>query len=81
MHQVINEPVNVLASFSKDKIIPLYFRWRNDLHKITKVNFVHRKKEGQDTDYFFHVSNSNSYYKLSYSPKSFVWKLDEYYMP
>ncbi|KKQ53810.1 MAG: hypothetical protein US74_C0058G0006 [Parcubacteria group bacterium GW2011_GWA2_38_13] len=42
MHEVLNDPISILVSFSEDKVLPLFFKWRNKKYKIEKLNLVHK---------------------------------------
>lgn len=79
MYELINEPINILVSFGQNQILPLYFKWRDKKYKIDKLNLVHKKRDGEDKIYYFNVSNHANYFKLSFSTKSLLWKIDELY--
>jgi len=77
MHEVINEPIDILVSFGSGKVLPLFFRWRKRKYAVEKMNLVHTKKDGRETIYYFNVSNKTNYFKLSFSTKTLGWKIDE----
>jgi len=79
MHEVLNDPISILVSFSQDKVLPLFFKWRNKKYKIEKLNLVHKKRDGKDTIYYFNVSDNANYFKLSFSTKDLAWKIEELY--
>lgn len=80
MLEIINEPIDILVSFGQDnKVLPLYFKWRNKRYKIDKLNLVHKKTDGSGTIYYFNVSDSTNYFKLSFSTKNMNWRIEELY--
>ncbi len=95
MHEFIDEPVEVLASFipiptcqpttggpprtAGNKVTPLIFRWRGKRYPVTKLNLIHRQRDGEDVIYYFNVSDSANYFKLAFSTKRLSWRLAEWY--
>lgn len=79
MHEVLNDPISILVNFGQDKIMPLAFKWRNKKYKIEKLNLVHKKRDGNNTIYYFNVSDNANYFKLSFSTKDLGWKIEELY--
>ena len=95
MHEVINEPIEVLASFSPvltcmrqpaskpciagNKVMPLLFRWLGKKYQVEKLNLVHRERDGEDIIYYFNVSDNANYFKLAFSTRRMSWRLAEWY--
>ncbi|MDD5110095.1 MAG: hypothetical protein PHI63_02675 [Patescibacteria group bacterium] len=93
MHEIIDEPVEVLASFSPvpactttnkprvagNRVRPLLFRWRGKKYQIEKLNLVHRERDGEDVVYYFNVSDAANYFKLAFSTRRMSWRLAEWY--
>ena len=95
MHELIDEPVEVLASFSPlatcvqtpidkprvagNKVVPLLFRWRGKKYQVSKLNLVHRERDGEDVIYYFNVSDAANYFKLAFSTRRMSWRLAEWY--
>lgn len=79
MHEALDEPINILVNFNGTRVIPLFFKWRNKKYKIEKLNLVHKKRDGNDTIYYFNVSDNANYFKLSFSLKNMNWKIEELY--
>ena len=95
MHEFVDEPIEVLASFvpiptcaseplskpktAGNKVTPLIFRWRGKRYPITKLNLIHRQRDGEDVIYYFNVSDSANYFKLAFSTKRLSWRLAEWY--
>ncbi|TSC76287.1 MAG: Uncharacterized protein G01um101431_908 [Parcubacteria group bacterium Gr01-1014_31] len=95
MQEVIDEPIEVLASFSPvlacvdrpvvkpriagNKVMPLVFRWRGKKYQVEKLNLVHRERDGEDIIYYFNVSDAANYFKLAFSTRRLSWRLSEWY--
>lgn len=79
MFETIDEPVKVLATFNKGLITPHKFQWRGRTVLITKVNLIHRTKDGTVTCYAFSVSNSTAAYKLLFNIATLKWTLQQVY--
>lgn len=79
MFENIDEPVKMLASFDKGLITPHKFLWRSRVIEITKVNMIHRTKNGTVTCYAFSVSNGTAAYKLLFNVATLKWTLQQIY--
>ncbi|OGF31678.1 hypothetical protein A2533_03680 [Candidatus Falkowbacteria bacterium RIFOXYD2_FULL_35_9] len=79
MFNKIDEPIEVICAFLKNKSLPLYFRWGNRRYKIDKVNLVHSVRRGRDKLYFYSVSNKSNYFKLCFDTEKNCWTLNESY--
>jgi len=79
MYEVIREPIDVLVTFTGNKIFPLFFKWGRKKYKIDKVNLIHVTRQGHDNLYFFNVSNKVNYFKLCFNSGSLKWTLEEVY--
>lgn len=79
MIEVINEPISILVNFGNNKVLPLFFQWRNKKYKVEKLNLVHKKRDGADTIYYFNVTDKTNYFKLSFSTKNLGWRIEELY--
>lgn len=79
MHEITNEPISIIVHFDQNKVLPLYFKWRNRRYKIDRLNLVHKKRDGKDTIYYFNVTDKTNYFKLSFSTKDLGWKMEELY--
>lgn len=79
MHDKIDEPIDVLAKFStvKNKVVPLYIRWREKLYKIDRVNMVHRQGRGDDKIYYFSVSDNANFFRLAFFTRDLSWRIEE----
>ena len=97
MQEVIDEPIEVLASFSPlptcasqpvtkphvagNRVMPLLFRWRGKKYQVEKLNLVHRERDGEDIIYYFNVSDAANYFKLAFSTRRLSWRLSEWHTP
>ena len=79
MYEIINEPIEVLVSFANDKVLPLYFKWRNKRYKIEKLNLIHHQRDGEGKIYYFNVTDKVNYFKLSFSTNNLAWRIEELY--
>lgn len=73
----INEPIDVVAKFSKGNITPLVFKYKSRVLKIESVDLkydFHRDKVGFSS--FSVLANGNSY-KISYNNQNYLWVLEE----
>jgi len=79
MHSFINDPIDVLVSFSDNRVIPKRMRWNARDYTIEHVNLVHTAREGQKKIFYFSVSDTTNYFKLKLDPESLEWYLVELY--
>ncbi|MFH0891618.1 MAG: hypothetical protein V1867_02455 [Candidatus Falkowbacteria bacterium] len=79
MFEKINESVEVLARFAKDRVEPARFRWRNRIYDVEKVNLVHKERRGSDKIYYFSVSDNANSFRLAFSTRDLSWTLEELY--
>ena len=80
MYETINEPIEVICAYLKDKVLPLYFRWQNSKYKVDQVDLVHSVRSGADKLYFYSVSQKSNYFKLGFNSASNKWQLVEAYL-
>jgi hypothetical protein len=79
MHELLNDPIDVLVSFKDNRVFPHTMRWNQKDYKIKDVNLVHSAREGSKRVFFFSVSDSNNYFKLKLDPEVLEWRLVELY--
>lgn len=79
MLKQIDEKIDVLVDFSKNKVRPLYFRWGNKRYWVKQINLIHISKEMGRKFYHFSVSDSVNYFKLIFDAEDMVWRLSEVY--
>ena len=95
MQEIVNEPIEVLVKFSPiltciatpaikpkaagNQVAPLFFRWRGKKYQVSKLNLVHRERDGEDVIYYLNVSDAANYFKLAFSTRRMSWRLAEWY--
>ena len=79
MIKKINEKIDVLVDFSKNKAKPLYFRWGKKRYWVKKINLIHVSKEKGRKFYHFSVSDNANYFKLIFDAEDMIWRLTEVY--
>ena len=79
MHELLNDPVDVVASFKNNRVFPRAMCWNQKNYKIDTVNLVHTAREGHKRVFYFSVSDLSNYFKLKLDPESLEWRLVELY--
>ena len=79
MHERIDEPIEVIVSFSGTKVKPLVFRRQGREYRIEKVNMVYTSPEDGTKVYYFSVSDHSHYYNMRFDPTTLKWRLKEVY--
>jgi hypothetical protein len=79
MYKTIEEPIQVLVSFTGAKIFPLLFHWAKRKYLVKKVHLVHIEKHGASRLYHFSVSDNANYFKLTFNSDTLQWCLSEMY--
>ena len=64
MHEFINDPIDVVVSFSQNRVIPKIMRWNEKDYQIKTINLVHTAKDGSKKIFYFSVSDLSNYFKL-----------------
>jgi hypothetical protein len=79
MLEKLNEPIEALVQFNKNKVEPTYFRWRQKTYKVEKINLVHKERDGNDKIYYFSVSDNANYFRLAFFTRDLSWRIEELY--
>ncbi|HMB26114.1 MAG TPA: hypothetical protein VKP03_01730 [Patescibacteria group bacterium] len=79
MLEQVNQQIEVLVAFMRNKILPLSFRWENKRYSVKKVNLVNSEYKGREKIYYFSVNSNNDYFKLAFYSHSQKWVLQEAY--
>ena len=79
MHQLIDDPVDMIVSFDQNRVIPKRMRWDNRIYNLKTVNLVHTAREGAKRVFYFSVSDLTNSFKLKLDPESLEWRLIETY--
>jgi hypothetical protein len=76
----VDETVEVVAVFKKDRALPVLLRWGGREYKIKSIDFVHKTHEGETLIHRFAVSDSSNSFKLSFNTASLRWNLEQVYL-
>ncbi|HXK52880.1 hypothetical protein H6802_04215 [Candidatus Nomurabacteria bacterium] len=79
MYEALNQPIEVLISFTKNGPIPTSFIWKKKEYYIQELNFIYKEKRGNETIHYFMVSDDSAAYKLCFETESLRWLLMEVY--
>ncbi len=79
MYDQINEPIEVVASFKQNEIIPKFFVWRRKMYKVEKVHLVHTSRTGKELLYHFSITDKANYFQLIFNPFTLTWILASLY--
>lgn len=80
MHELINDPIDVIASFHGSRVVPRRMRWNGRAYNIQKVHLIHSTQEGATRVFYFSVSDADHAFKLRFDTEKLEWKLAEVYM-
>jgi hypothetical protein len=79
MVQEIGEKVSVIARFRDNRFEPVRFKWEGRLCRIRTVTGRWSEHDGQYKIYHFSVvSETDSFYELSFHTKGMEWVLDRF---
>jgi len=82
MFESLNDPVDVLTSFTEGKLEPLRFRWKGSVVRITKITGRWSRREGQALLRYFAVEGKGAdTYELCYDPRGPRWVLSRAWTP
>ncbi len=79
MHELINDPIDVVVAFEENRVTPRSMRWNRRVYNIKNVNLVHSAHEGSKRVFYFSVSDLTNYFKLKLDPEMLEWRLVEMY--
>lgn len=77
----IGDKIEVLAQFSKGRLIPKQFTWQQRDYSIAKISFSFSKQEGSATLLYFSVVGQTAAYELEFNLSTFIWRLTKTYLP
>ena len=77
MYESVSQPIDVLASFKKERVEPVIFKLANRYYHVKRVNLVHSERRGREKITFFSVSDESNAYRLSFSSETLKWMLEE----
>ena len=79
MHTFLDDPIDVLATFTRNRVRPLKMRWQDKTYDIKQVNLIHTGREGTKRLFYFSVSDDANAFKLKLDPDILEWRLVELY--
>ncbi|MCR4311883.1 MAG: hypothetical protein NUV56_01230 [Candidatus Uhrbacteria bacterium] len=79
MHEILNDPVEVVVDFCGKRVRPTTVRWGGQTYAIERVNLVHGVREGTKRIYYFSVSDKTNFMKLRLDTEMLEWRLVEIY--
>ncbi|MEK7105420.1 MAG: hypothetical protein AAB865_01920 [Patescibacteria group bacterium] len=79
MYEFLDDPVDVLATFTRNRVRPLRMRWQDKTYDIKRVNLIHTGREGTKRLFYFSVSDDANAFKLKLDPEILEWRLVELY--
>ena len=75
----VDEAVEVIVVFKKQKVLPSFLKWNGRTYKIEKVNLIHQTYEGSTLIHCFSVSDKLHSFKLMFNTKKLSWRLSQVY--
>lgn len=73
----INERVEVVAYFGKNRTFPYLVKWNNREFRIQKITLIHQLWEGNTKIFYFSAICPQAQLKLSFNSIELVWRLEE----
>ncbi len=80
MFTKINEQIEVLVAYTKEKVVPLTFSWKNKKYIVKNINFRHSFKEGKENFYQFSISTGSEFFKIIFNSSTNKWFLREAFL-
>lgn len=76
MHELLNQPIDVLSLFTDGRIKPLRFRWRGRIIRVLRITGEWSRQEGVGRVHYFSVVAENSdYFELAYDLDRGLWRI------
>ncbi|MBI2550964.1 hypothetical protein HYV73_01300 [Candidatus Uhrbacteria bacterium] len=79
MHHILDDPIDVDASFFHHRVVPTRIAWNNRSYPIEKINLIHATHEGNKRIFYFSVSDTANSFKLRLDSELLEWRLVEMY--
>lgn len=79
MHQLLNDPIDVIVEFNGKHVKPHRIRWDNKVYTMSSVNLIHGAREGSKRIFYFSVSDSGNFMKLRLDTETLEWRIVELY--
>lgn len=82
MHETINEPVDVVASFVHGNgrgvtIRPHYLKWRGQRYRVDRFGLYHPERRGTARFHIFSFSCGSVAFRVELDPDTLAWQLTE----
>jgi len=78
MYQDLEENIEVIALFERQRLKPCRFRWRGKIYKVNRITGDWQSKIGQSRMRFFAVVDSSAnFFQLCYDERDFSWKVSK----
>lgn len=77
MFEKLDEPIEVLVKFNREKVEPSFFKWRKKTYRVEKINLVHKERDGNDKVYYFSVSDNANFFRLAFFTRDLSWRIQE----
>lgn len=79
MHQLLNDPIDVIVEFRGNFVRPTHIRWNGRQYITKHVHLVHGAREGHKQLYYFSVTDNTTYMKLQLDTSTLAWRIVEMY--
>jgi hypothetical protein len=84
MREVVNEPVDVLATFEYDrrkviKVRPQVLKWRGKRYKVDTFGLYHPERRGVRLFHIFSFSCGTTAFRVELDPDTLGWTMAEVY--
>ena len=73
----IDEPIDVGAVFSKNKIKPKWFVWNNRKYEVKETTYIWHDNQGEAKFIHFAVTDGATLFELSLNQKTLAWRLEK----
>lgn len=80
MYTLLNDPVEVMVSFTRNKVRPMRMRWNEREYDFKQIHLVHTAREGVKRVFYFSLSDAANAFKLKLDPELLEWRLVEIYV-
>ena len=79
MHAKINERVKILSLYNPEsgKTTPCRMKWREQIHRISKVTYYHTERTGRNLLHIFHLTDGNLDFRVILDSETLSWTLEE----
>jgi hypothetical protein len=77
MYESVEQQIDVLVAFMKNKVLPLSFHWNRKKYTVNQVNMSYSSRTGRTKCYHFAVTSDGNYFKISFNTDLNQWFLNE----